>query len=425
MAVNTPTSLADPDRATPDDRPVVDRRPDRRIAAGGIVAAGALLIAGALASLLPPDLRRGIWLPLHLGVAGASTVAIAAVLPFFTATLGVARPVRPWIRTVGVTLPLVGILAVAVGIAWGPTGLAAAGGLTYLSGIAVVAFAALAPLARSTAPRRPALGLAAVAALVDVACGALLGTLYAAGEPSVLAHWAELRPAHAWLNVLGFVGLTVATTLIHLWPTVLGARIDAGRTGLAVGVGWAVGPPLVAVGFVAGSDGIARVGAAVTLFGAASLVAFAASRWHARGRWTIDLAWHRAATGHLAAGIAWGAGGTATASVLVLARGASADAWSSAVLVVIGVGWIAQTLVGAWTHLLPTIGPGDPVLHASQRRALGRGCGVRPMLWQVGTAGLAVGVVADVTAIAVAGGVIVGGVVVASVALLAAAARTR
>ena len=225
--------------------------------------------------------------------------------------------------------------------------------------------------------------------------------------------------------MLGFVGLTVATTLVHLWPTVLGTRNDAGRTGLATGVGWAVGPPLVAAGFVAGSDGIARVGAAVTLAGAASLVAFTAARWRTRGRWTIDLAWHRTAIGHLGAGIAWGAAGACAAAALVLARGAAADAWSSAVLVTIGVGWIAQTLVGAWTHLLPTIGPGDPVLHAEQRRILGRGSNARLALWQVGTAVLAIGVVADVAAIAVAGGLTVGGVVVASVVLLAASARTR
>jgi nitrite reductase (NO-forming) len=358
-------------------------------------------------------------------VAGASSVAIAAMLPFFTATLAVAGPVRPWIRTVGVTLPLVGILAVAVGVAWGPLALAAAGGVTYLAGIGVVAFAALAPLTRSTVPRRVALGLAAAAALADVACGALLGTLYAAGEPWVLAHWALLRPAHAWLNVLGFVGLTVASTLVHLWPTVLGARIDPGRTGLAAGAGWAVGPPLVAAGFVAGSDPVARLGAAVTLVGAGSLVAFAGSRWRARGRWTIDLAWHRAATGHLGAGIAWGAGGAVAAAALVLARGASAGAWSGAVLVAIGVGWIAQTLVGAWTHLVPTIGPGGPVVHATQRRILARGSLARLVLWQVGTAILAFGVVADAAVSAVAGGVVVGGVIVASVALLAVATRIR
>ncbi len=410
-------------------RAVVDRRPDRAIAAGGMAAAGALVLLGVLAALLPADARRGIWLPVHLGIAGASSVAIAAVLPFFTATLGVARPVRPAARAVGVTLPLVGILAVAVGIAWGPLGLAEAGGACYLAGMAVVAYAALAPLRRSTAPRRVALGLAAAVALVDVGFGALLGTLYAAGAPQVLAEWGLLKPAHAWLNVLGFVGVTIVTTLVHLWPTVVGTRIVPGRAGAGMGVGWGLGPPVVALGFATGSDFIARTGAVVALSGAISLAVYGIARWRARGRWTIDLAWHRTATGHLAAGIAWGATGGAAASVLVLADGASPSAWSSAVLVVIAVGWVAQTLVGAWTHLLPTIGPGGPVLHAAQRSVLGRLTAPRLVAWQAGTALLAAGAVAEAwwgaasagPGLVVAGAITAGVAAVASVGLLAVA----
>ena len=408
---------------------VVDRRPDRAIAAGGMAAAAVLIVLGILASLLPPEARRGIWLPVHLGIAGAASVAIAAVLPFFTATLGVARPVRPAIRTTGVTLPLVGILAVATGIAWGPTGLAVAGGLTYLAGVAVVAYAALAPLRRSTAPRRLALGLAATAALVDVTFGALLGTLYAAGAAWVLEHWALLRPAHAWLNVLGFVGVTIVTTLVHLWPTVLGTRIVPGRAGAGMGIGWGLGPPLVALGLALGSDFVARTGAVVALSGAVSLAAFGIARWRVRGLWTIDLAWHRAATGHLAAGMAWGAAGGGVAAGLVLVHGASPAAWSSAVLLALGVGWIAQTIVGAWTHLLPTIGPGGPVLHAAQRTILGRAPTARLAAWQLGTALLVAGAVAAgwpaaagaAEALVAAGGLFAGAAAIASVALLARA----
>jgi nitrite reductase (NO-forming) len=411
------------------DAAVVDRRPDRAIAAGGIAAAGALIVLGVLATLLPSEARRGIWLPVHLGIAGASSVAIAAVLPFFTATLGVARPVRPAVRAMGVTLPLVGILAVATGIAWGPSGLAVGGGLAYLAGMGAVAYAALAPLRRSTTPRRVALGLAAAAAIVDVTFGALLGTLYAAGAPWVLQDWGLLKPAHAWLNVLGFVGVTIVTTLVHLWPTVVGTRIVPGRAGAGMGVGWGLGPPIVALGLALGSDFVARTGAVVALSGAVSLAAFGIARWRARGRWTIDMAWHRTATGHLAAGIAWGATGGTAAAALVLVHGASPAAWSSGVLVALGVGWVGQTLVGAWTHLVPTIGPGGPVLHAAQRAVLGSAAWTRLAAWQVGTILLAAAAVADAwpagaaagPALAVVGGVAVGTAALASVALLARA----
>lgn len=410
--------------------PLVDRRGDRAIAAGGIVAAGVLLVAGVLATLLPPEARRGIWLPVHLGIAAASSVAIAAMLPFFTATLAVAPPVRASTRTIGVTLTLVGILAVAVGIAWGPSGLAVAGGLTYIGGIAVVAYAALRPLARSTAPRRAVLGIAAAAALTDVACGALLGTLYAAGAEAVLADWGLLKPAHAWLNVVGFVGITIVTTLVHLWPTVIGTRIDPGRSGAGTGFGWVVGPPIVAAGFLLGSDFVARTGAVVALSGAVSLAAYGVARWRVRGRWTIDLAWHRTAIGHLAAGMAWGIAGATAASVLVLVRGAAPDAWSPAVLVALGIGWVAQTLVGAWTHLIPTVGPGDPALHAAQRAVLGRGWAVRLVAWQLGTVLIAAAATLEDPGtvgppLAAAGGVLVGVTAVASVALLVRAVQLR
>jgi nitrite reductase (NO-forming) len=420
-------SAATPPRAEAEGRDsIVDRRPERSIAAGGIAAAGVLIVLGVLAALLPAEARRGIWLPVHLGIAGASSVAIAAVLPFFTATLGVARPVRPAVRTLGVTLPLVGILAVATGIAWGPLGLAEAGGIAYLAGMSVVAYAALAPLARSAAPRRIALGLAATAALVDVGFGAMLGTLYAAGAPWVLEDWGVLRPAHAWLNVIGFVGVTIVTTLVHLWPTVLGTRIVPGRAGAGMGVGWGLGPPIVALGLATGSDFIARTGAVVALSGAVSLAAFGIARWRARGRWTIDPGWHRAATGHLAAGVAWGAAGGTVAAALVLAYGASPGAWSSAALVALGVGWVAQTLVGSWTHLLPTIGPGGPALHAAQRAILGRASTPRLVAWQAGTTVLAAGAVAGgwpaieaaAPTLVVAGGALVGAAAIVSVGLL-------
>jgi nitrite reductase (NO-forming) len=406
--------------------PAIDRRDDRMISAAGIALAGALLAVAAASTFLPPELRRGTWLPIHLGLAGAASVAIAAMLPFFAATLAIARPVDPLIRATGIVLPLLGIVGVAAGLAWGPRGLAEAGGVTYLAGIATVAIATFVPLARSTVPRRGALAATAAAALADVALGAILGTLYASNALWVLERWAALKPAHAWLNILGFVGVVVTSTLVHLWPTVLGARIRAGGSAVVVGAGWALGPPVVAAGFAAGSDAVARLGAVVTLIGVAGLAVFAIREWVGRGRWTTDPAWHLAATGHVGAGIAWGCGGTVVAAALVLAHGASPDAWSAAaVLPAVGLGWIVQTLVGAWTHLVPTIGPGDPAAHAAQRRRLGRWAGGRLVAFEVGVALVAAGLPAGSVAVAGAGVAAAGASLAVSVALLAAALRVR
>ena len=402
----------------------IDRRQDRLVMAAGIALAGGFLAAAVLAAVLPAEWRRGIWLPIHLGVAGAASVAIAAVMPFFAATLALARPVDPTIRAMGIVLPLLGIVGGAAGLTAGPLALAQAGGIVYLAGMGAVSIATFVPLAGSSAPRRGVMAAASGAALFDVTLGALLGTLYASNVPWVLERWALLRPAHAWINVLGFVGVIVTGTLVHLWPTVLGARIRTGPSVAFLGVGWVFGPPLVALGLAAGSDAAARAGAAVTILGAAGLAIFAVRQWTVRGRWTTDPAWHRAAIGHLGLGIAWGVAGTLVAAGLVLAHGAAPDAWSAAaVLPALGLGWIAQTIVGAGSHLVPTAGPGGPVRHLAQRQTLGRWSAGRLLALEAGVALLTVGLPLGLPVATVIGAIAAGGSVVASVGLLVTAVR--
>ena len=63
-----------------------------------------------------------------------------------------------------------------------------------------------------------------VLALGEVAVGASLATLFVAGWPPIVEDWARIKPAHAWFNLVGFVSLVIATTLLHFFPTVVGAR---------------------------------------------------------------------------------------------------------------------------------------------------------------------------------------------------------
>ena len=37
--------------------------------------------------------------------------------------------------------------------------------------------------------------------------------------------WLSLHLALAWFNLVGFVSLVIATTLLHFFPTVVGARM--------------------------------------------------------------------------------------------------------------------------------------------------------------------------------------------------------
>ena len=75
---------------------------------------------------------------------------------------------------------------------------------------------------------RQPFGLASAAALVDVAFGALLGTLYAAGAAPVLEDWDLLKPAHAWLKL----STTTASYLAASAAFVASAGLVASPAGL-------------------------------------------------------------------------------------------------------------------------------------------------------------------------------------------------
>jgi hypothetical protein len=136
--------------------------------------------------------------------------------------------------------------------------------------------------------------------------------------------------AHAWLNLLGFVSLVVAGTLIHLLPTVLGARIAADRWADAAVAGLALGAPAVAIGMLGGVDVVARAGALSTALGAVALVAVAWQAIRVRGRWTTDAGWHRFIVGCLGSAAGWFAVAAALAAAPVVAAGADPAAWSLA-----------------------------------------------------------------------------------------------
>ncbi|MGZ6343557.1 MAG: hypothetical protein ACXWOT_11155, partial [Candidatus Limnocylindrales bacterium] len=151
--------------------------------------------------------------------------------------------------------------------------------------------------------------------LGDVIVGVSLATLFLAGQPDLVAAWPRLLPAHAWLNVLGFLSLMIVSTLLHLLPTVLGERIRPHRGITVALVGLVLGAPLVAAGEALGSDLLVRGGAVTTFIGSLGLAAYAFSCWQRRGHWTTDAGWHRVSSGRLLAGAGWFVVGAASASV--------------------------------------------------------------------------------------------------------------
>jgi nitrite reductase (NO-forming) len=400
----------------------VDRTSDRVIAASSIALAVAFLGAAGLSLLLPETSRRGLWLPLHLALAGGAGTAIAGVMPFFVAAFAAAPPADARLRTAAVVAISIGALTVAGGVTVGPGLVAALGGAAFVLGIALTGAATLRPIRGGLGPARGLITRSYVLALVAVGVGATLATLLVAGWPPVVVGWGQLKLAHAWLNLVGFVSLVIATTLLHFFPTVVGARIPNHVSGrLAVG-GLAGGAWLAALGYAARIDLAASAGAVLALAGALALAWYEARVWSTRGRWTTDLSWHAFAIGGLVSATAWFIVGLGLAALPVVALGANAAGWSvDRVLGALVGGWVGLALLASATHLLPAVGPGDPASHARQRRVLGRLAVPRLVALDAGVALTIVGELAHSSSVAPIGVLLLAAGYLATAALLAMA----
>jgi len=418
---------AAPRPGAPAFRPGPRRADDRRVAMLALVVAGSFLLAAAVAAAARALGAEVVspWLPLHLALTGGASTAIAGVMPFFVAALAAGNPAGARLRGSAVALVAVGAALVSVrGIAPGAVLLPPLGGCVYLAGIALTALAVRNSGRAGLMVRRPIVTVGYTLALLNVAIGAMIGTLAVAGWIPVLEHWDRLRPAHAWTNVIGFVSLVIVSTLLHFLPTVLGTRIVPRRTAVIAVLGIAMGSPIVVAGLALGIASVAGGGAVLVLLGAAATAVEAVHVHQARGRWTTEAAWHRMASVSLLAGVAWFVIGVTLATGLVLANGATAAAWASSVVVVpLAIGWIVQVLVGSWTHLLPSIGPGGPPAHATQRALLGRWATPRLVAFNGGAALLAIGWPTGSAGAATTGGVLVSFAIVSGVALAARALR--
>ena len=383
----------------------IDRSSDRLVAVGAIAVAIGFLIAAVVAMFLPGPVRHGAWLPLHLALAGGATTVIAGVMPFFAASLTSAPPSDVRLRTAAASAVALGAAAVSVGMVGNAVGLTVAGGIGFVAGIVGTAMATVRPLGRALGPNRGLVIQGYVIALGEVVVGVSLATVFVAGWPPIVGDWARIKPAHAWLNLVGFVSLVIATTLLHFFPTVVGTRIASRPSARMTVVGLAIGAPVVALGFAIPSDPLARLGAIAVIGGAAGLAMYAWRTWQTRAHWTTDPGWHRFATGGLVSAIMWLEAGVLIAAGRVLAFGADPAGWSvEAIAGPLIMGWVGLTIVASATHLLPAIGPGDHPVHARQRQLLGRVATIRLVVLNAGVAALAIGLPVGLELL-VAGGV--------------------
>ncbi|MFE4464664.1 multicopper oxidase domain-containing protein [Oerskovia sp. NPDC056781] len=318
------------------------------------------------------------WLLVHLLLLGAVTNAICVWSQHFTDALLSRRATpasRRWqvARLVLLNVAVVTTVTGMVTATWVVTLVGAVG-----VGIAVAAHGTALWLQsrRALAARFRVCVAFYVAASWLLPFGAGLGATLARGLDE--AWHVRVVLAHAGVNLLGFVGLTVMGTLLTLWPTMLRTRMadDAPRAarttlslmlgGLAAGVAAVLlaAPPVAAVGLATYLAGVlVSVRPMVTAARRRPPATFAT--WSAAGA----LVWLMGSLGTLTGVLAL-SGGWETAADRV-----------GIVTVPLVAGFVAQVLLGALTYLVPVVLGGGPAAVRSTTAVLERGAVVRVVLF--------------------------------------------
>jgi nitrite reductase (NO-forming) len=350
-------------------------------------AAGRLWLIAAAASLaLPPADRLGVWLPLHLALAGAATTTISGNMQMFAATLTATGAPRTALSFWQLGLVVAGAALVAAGHPTGHPAIAELGAVC--TGVGIVLLAVIVRDAWSRAlNRRHALPLLLYAGAL--AC-AIVGGAVASSLGSNRVHdpalYLALRRTHVVLNLLGFVSLTIAATMLTLLPTVLRVRFVLRRAS-AASLALAAGVALMALGFAIQTTPVAAAGAVAFAIGALLLTASGVSALRA----TRERRGARppiAAAGHLLLSLAWFCGG-AVALAVVLVSGAGIEAFLPVALVVFVLGWTVQVLLGAWSYLIPSAAPGGPEKRRAYLAAMDVGATAQVVVFNAGLVGMA------------------------------------
>lgn len=332
------------------------------------------LFATGVVALAHPAVPAPRWLLIHLLLLGAVSHAILVWSRHFADALLRTAP-RPGDRTSQSRRLMLlngGALLVMAGVTQAVWPLTVAGA-TAVAGAVVWHGAALAVQLRRSLPgrfRSTVRYYLAAAALLPV--GVVLGTLLARGLSGPWHDRAVL--AHAVVNVLGWMGLTVVGTLVTLWPTMLRIRIaeDAERSARRALPVLVAAIVLTAGGALTAPQWVVGLGLATYVGGLAMVARALVST--ARGRPPSSYpAWS------VAAGLLWLAGSLLAASVSI----GLADTWVEAgerfhwLTPFLAAGFGAQVLLGALSYLVPVALGGGAVPVRAMNEVLDRGGALR------------------------------------------------
>ena len=338
--------------------PGLEKAPNRGFWAIRDIPTAFWLILAALATIVHRDLPEPRWLMIHLLFLGAITHAILVWSQHFSYALLRAvitvkdRRHQTWRLALAnggaaiilATVPFqwwiatwVGAATLIVAVVWHGWSIYRRGNMAFTG-----------PFGRTV--------YYYIAAAAVLTLGAGLGAWMARGDaPETLVL------AHSLLNVLGWIGLTVAGTVVVLWPTILRTRADdAAPTGALRAL------PALAVGVVVAAAGAAlsqlpllAIGLAGYVFGLAVL---AVSLWRAARR----SAPHTVASLSVGTALLWWGGSVAVLTIgvvnaIVTGTGfAPIPTLMDAIVPYLAAGFAAQVLVGALSYLVPVVIGGGP-----------------------------------------------------------------
>lgn len=315
------------------------------------------LAVAVVVSLVHPFVPHSHWLMVHVVLLGALTHAALVWSTHFAQALLKTNPSLDDRRRQSWRLATVfaGVVLVLVGVTLERWAVAVAGAVLVADAVAWHAVALWRRARASIAGRFRVVVRYYLAAAGWVPVGAAFGVLLARGPDD---DWhGRLLVAHTAVMALGWLGLTVAGTLVTFWPTMLRTRIDPRAESLARGAlpALVLGVAVVAVGTLLGSRAVAAGGLAVYLL---------ATCWWGRALWRPV----RARTPREFAPVSVGAalGWAVFAMAWVLGSVVLRQDWAQVgdtygvPAAAVAAGFGPQILLGAMSYLVPSVLGGGP-----------------------------------------------------------------
>lgn len=310
------------------------------------VIAGLFIAAAVVTGLI--DNRTGWWLPLHLFLLGGVMTTISGATQLLAVPWCSSPAPHTWIvRTQQVMLAAgVILLAIAHERHWNATWSAVAGTAIIISFALLIG---LLNTIRVTGPKDrfyPAMDgymLALALGIFGSYAGIRMATTSIGAQ-----EYQWVRSAHFSTNLLGLVGIVIATTLPYMMATQARMKMSKRATPLAVRSMFAtlaLATLLTAFGMLYRHPAVAGVGYVIYIIGIGWSMSLLPILGNKQIRWA---GWRIA---HLAAGVLWWAGCVAAMAI----RAFAGKPIPETILFVLIIGGFAQILIGSLAYFAPVL----------------------------------------------------------------------